>query len=181
MSYRHYAIIIFVSLAVTWALTPLVRRISLQMGLMDEPGGRKVHAEPISRLGGVAIFVGFMVAVAAEALGEHFLGWNGTIFDAGPQVLGVLAGMVIIFGVGLIDDIYTLNPGPKFIGQLTAAAVVIASGVRIDYIGDPFGGGLIALGLLGIPITLLYVVGFTNVINLIDGLDGLAAGVTAIS
>ena len=58
---------------------------------------------------------------------------------------------------------------------------MIAAGVRIDYIGDPFGGGLIALGLLGIPITLLYVVGFTNVINLIDGLDGLAAGVTAIS
>ena len=181
MSYRHYVVIIFVSLAVTWVLTPLVRRMSLKLGLVDEPGGRKVHAEPISRLGGVAIFAGFMAAVAVEALGEHFFGWNGTIFDAGPQVLGVLAGMVIIFGVGLIDDVFTLNPGPKFIGQLTAAAVVIAAGVRIDYIGDPFGGGLIALGLLGIPITLLYVVGFTNVINLIDGLDGLAAGVTAIS
>jgi len=181
MSIRHYAVIILVSLLVTWVLTPLVRRISERRGLVDQPGGRKVHETPISRLGGVAIFAGFAAAILVEALGERFLGWNGTIFDAGPEVVGVLAGMVLIFLVGLVDDVFTLNPGPKFVGQLAAAAIVIASGLRIDFIGDPFGGGLIALGLLGIPITLVYIVGFANVINLIDGLDGLAAGITAIA
>ncbi len=181
MSYRHYAVILLVSLVITLVLTPIVRRLCLRFGLVDEPGGRKVHVEPIPRLGGVAIFAGFMIAVALEAVGEHFFGWNGTIFDTGQQVLGVIAGMVLMFVVGLIDDVFTLNPGPKFIGQVVAAIVVIASGVRIDFIGDPFGGGLFALGLLGIPITLLYIVGFTNVINLIDGLDGLAAGITAIA
>ena len=181
MSPRHYAAIIVIALVVTWVLTPIVRRMSIELGLVDEPGGRKVHAEPIPRLGGVALFIGFMTAIGVEALGERLLGWNGTLFDAGPEVLGVVTGMAVIFVVGFIDDLFTLNPGPKFVGQIAAAAIVIASGLRIDFIGDPFGGGLIALGLLGIPVTLIYIAGFTNVINLIDGLDGLAAGVCAIA
>lgn len=181
MSLRHLAALVVIAGVVTLALTPLVRRLSLRLGLVDLPGGRKVHTEPISRLGGVAMFVGFMAAIAVEAYGEHYLGWNGSLFASSREVLGVLGGMIIIFVVGLIDDIYTLNPGTKFLGQLIAAAVVIASGLRIDFIGDPFTGGLRALGLLGIPITLVYIAGFTNVINLIDGLDGLAGGVTAIA
>lgn len=181
MSLRHYVFLIAVAAGVTLVLTPLVRRISERYGLVDQPGGRKVHEQPISRLGGIAIFVGFFAALAVEAVGERMFGWGGTMSEGGREVVGVLAGMAIIFAIGVIDDIVTLNPGPKFIGQLVAASVVIASGLRIDFVGNPFGGGLIALGLLGIPITLVYIAGFTNVINLIDGLDGLAAGVTAIA
>lgn len=181
MSARHYLFVIAAAAAVTLVLTPLVRAWSIRRGFVDEPGGRKVHEYAISRLGGIAMFVGFVSAVGVEALGERYLGWGGAIVDAGSQVWGVLAGMVVIFVVGVIDDIVTLSPGPKLMGQIVAAGIVIAAGLRIDFVGNPFGGGLIALGLLGIPVTLVYIVGFTNVINLIDGLDGLAAGVSAIA
>lgn len=181
MSARHYLFVIAAAAAVTLLLTPFVREWSMRHHLVDEPGGRKVHTKAISRLGGIAIFIGFMAAVGVEALGERFFGWGGSVLATGKPVYAVLAGTAIIFAVGVIDDIVTLSPGAKLLGQIVAAAVVIAAGLRIDFIGNPFGGGLIALGLLGIPVTLVYIVGFTNVINLIDGLDGLAAGVTAIA
>ncbi|MDZ4065108.1 MAG: MraY family glycosyltransferase [Coriobacteriia bacterium] len=175
----HYAALIAVALAVTWALTPVVRGLSRRRGFLDTPGGRKVHTEAIPRLGGVAMFAGFLAAIALQAAGERWLGWGGMLTSAGREIYGVLAGLAIIFVVGVIDDLFTMGPGLKFVGQLVAASVVIGSGLRIDYVGSP--GGLMALGLLGIPVTLVYIVGFTNVINLIDGLDGLAAGVSAIA
>ncbi|MBU4556268.1 MAG: undecaprenyl/decaprenyl-phosphate alpha-N-acetylglucosaminyl 1-phosphate transferase [Actinobacteria bacterium] len=181
MSARHYLFVIAAAALVTLLMTPLVRAWSVRRGLVDEPGGRKVHTHAISRLGGIAMFAGFIAAVVVEALGERQFGWGGALLPPSPGVWGVLAGMVVIFAVGVIDDIYTLTPGPKLLGQIVAAGIVIGAGLRIDFIGNPFGGGLIALGLLGIPVTLVYIVGFTNVINLIDGLDGLAAGVSAIA
>lgn len=181
MSTQHILFIVVVAAAVTFALTPLVRVLSLRYGLVDEPGGRKVHTQAISRLGGIALFIGFSAAIAVEWIGEAHLGWGGGLVTGGAPVLGVLAGLALVFAIGVLDDVVTLSPGPKFLGQVVAAVIVIASGLRIDFVGNPFGGGLIALGLLGIPITLIYIVGFTNVINLIDGLDGLAAGVTAIA
>ncbi len=181
MSVEHIAMLVVIAAAVTFALTPVVRAASLHFGLVDQPGGRKVHTGEISRLGGIAMFAGFCTALAVQYAGEIHFGWRGLVAIGGAQVGGVIAGLGIIFAVGLLDDIVTLEPGPKLIGQIVAALVVIGSGVRIDFIGHPFGSGLIALGLLGIPLTLVYIVGFANVINLIDGLDGLAAGVTAIA
>jgi UDP-GlcNAc:undecaprenyl-phosphate GlcNAc-1-phosphate transferase len=181
VSTLHYLGLILIALLVTAALTPIVRRWSEGAGLVDEPDVRKVHAKPISRLGGVAIFAGFMSAVAVQYLGEIYLGWGGLFVETREELWGVLIGMVIIFGVGLFDDVYTLGPGMKFIGQLVAASVVVIAGLRIEFLASPLSGGLIALGLLSIPVTLIYIAGFTNVINLIDGLDGLAAGVTAIA
>ncbi len=170
-----------IAAVVTFALTPLVRAASLRFGLVDTPDGRKVHTGEISRLGGIALFAGFGAALAVQYVGETYFGWRALVAVGGAQVAGVLAGLGIIFIVGVLDDIMTLEPGPKLIGQIVAAMVAIGSGVRIDFIGHPFGSGLIALGLAGIPLTLVYFVGFANVINLIDGLDGLAAGVTAIA
>jgi UDP-GlcNAc:undecaprenyl-phosphate GlcNAc-1-phosphate transferase len=95
--------------------------------------------------------------------------------------VNLMPGLAVIFVVGIIDDVKGTRPGIKFTGQLFAAALPIAAGLRIDFIGNPIEGGLVDIGLLGIPLTLLWIVGFTNVINLIDGLDGLAAGVTAIA
>ncbi|MHB9003244.1 MAG: MraY family glycosyltransferase, partial [Coriobacteriia bacterium] len=181
MSIQHYLFVIAVAAVVTALLTPLVRVWSIRRGLVDEPDARKVHEYAIPRLGGIAMFIGFAVAIGVEAYGELNFGWGGTLHDPVPQIWGVLIGLIIIFAVGVVDDIYTLSPGVKFVGQIVAAGVVIAAGLRIDYIGNPFGNGLLVLGLLGIPLTLVYIVGFANVINLIDGLDGLAAGVTAIA
>ena len=184
MSLLHYLLIVAVGASVTFVVTPIVRRVAIAKGLVDTPGGRKVHSTPIPRLGGVAIFAGVMTAVAVQAAGEYFLDWGGTLVDGGTarvRILGVLVAMSVIFLVGLIDDLVTLSPGVKLLGQVVAAGIAVASGLKIAYIGNPFGGGLVSLGLLAAPITLIYIVGFTNVINLIDGLDGLAAGVTAIA
>jgi UDP-GlcNAc:undecaprenyl-phosphate/decaprenyl-phosphate GlcNAc-1-phosphate transferase len=184
MSMQHYVVVALVGALVTLLVTPLVRRFALARGLVDCPGGRKVHTQPIPRLGGVGIFAGVMVAVGLQAVGEANQWWGGTILGGGTaqvRVISVVAGLTLIFVVGLIDDLFTLSPGWKFLGQIVAAGVVVGSGLRIEYIGNPFGGGLFALGLLSIPITMIYILGFTNVINLIDGLDGLAAGVSAIA
>jgi UDP-GlcNAc:undecaprenyl-phosphate/decaprenyl-phosphate GlcNAc-1-phosphate transferase len=184
MSMQHYVVVALVGALVTLLVTPLVRRFALARGLVDCPGGRKVHTQPIPRLGGVGIFAGVMVAVGLQAVGEANQWWSGTILGGGTaqvRILSVIAGLTLIFVVGLIDDLFTLSPGWKFLGQVVAAGVVVGSGLRIEYIGNPFGGGLFALGLLSIPITMIYILGFTNVINLIDGLDGLAAGVSAIA
>lgn len=185
MGWKHYLFIFAVAAAVTLLLTPVVRNWSLRRGLVDLGGGRKVHNGAMSRLGGIAIFAGFSVALGIEYAGERFWNWGGMMLrsDTARPFLGVVLGLVIIFVTGVLDDIYTLSPGVKLFGQLMAAAVAIGMGLRVDFLGNPFGGGggLVYLGFLGIPITLFWIVGFTNVINLIDGLDGLAAGVTAIA
>lgn len=184
MSLRHYLLLALVATVVTVILTPLVRGFALRRGLVDRPGGRKVHLQPIPRLGGLAIFLGVAVTLTVQILGEMYLGWGGALVDSGHvkvRVIGVLLGLLVIFVVGIIDDLITLSPGFKLAGQVVAASVVVAAGLRIEFVGDPIRGGLIMLGLLSIPVTLVYIVAFTNVINLIDGLDGLAAGVSAIA
>ncbi len=181
MSLRHLAFLGVVAAIVTLVATPLVRRFCLRFGIVDHPGDRKVHDTAVPRLGGVAIFLGFLAALATQYVGETQWNWGGDLSSNPGQMAAVLGGITLVFLVGVLDDVFTLSPGIKFMGQLVAAAVVMTAGVRIDYVGSPFTGGLIMLGLLGIPITLVYITGFTNVVNLIDGLDGLAAGITAIS
>jgi UDP-GlcNAc:undecaprenyl-phosphate/decaprenyl-phosphate GlcNAc-1-phosphate transferase len=179
VSVAQLAALIGVAGAVTLALTPVVTSFALRAGIVDRPDGRKVHTREIPRLGGIAIMGGFAAAVALQVTGEVSFGWRTALTVGNPQIAGCLAGMLIIFVVGLIDDVVSLNAGQKLFGQIVAASVLIISGVRIDFIGNPFGG-LVVLGLLSVPVTAIYVVAFTNVINLIDGLDGLAAGVSAI-
>jgi len=177
----NYFAILVVAAGITLAITPIVRSLSLKYGLVDVPCGRKVHSKAMSRLGGIGIFAGFAGAVALQFVGETLGWWGPMLAGEGMQLAGLLGGLALIFVIGVIDDVYNLSPAYKLLGQILAAVIVIASGIRIDFVGNPAGGGLIALGLLGIPITLVYIVGFTNVINLIDGLDGLAAGVSAIA
>lgn len=184
MSLRHYLALGVIAAVVTLLVTPLVRRWSLRHGFVAQPGGRKIHAKPVSQLGGIAIFAGVVVALAVQAIGEVQLGWGGSLtvpLDGRVNLLGVFAGLSCMFLVGVVDDLTELTPGVKFFGQILAAGLVVWAGLRIDFIGDPVRGGLLMLGLLSIPVTVLYLVGFANVINLIDGLDGLAAGVTAIA
>lgn len=184
LEYAHYALLLVVAAVVTLLVTPLVRRVSLRLGLVDYPGGRKVHDHPVSRLGGVAIFIGLAAAIALEVMGELRGVWDtGFITQASDRmnVTGVFAGILLVFLVGAVDDVWNLRAGAKLGGQILAAAIVAVSGLQIEFVGNPFGGGLIMLGLLAVPVTVVYLVGFANVINLIDGLDGLAAGVSAIA
>lgn len=184
MNPGYYALLIFVAAAVTLLMTPLARRLGLRIGAVAQPGGRNVHEGLIPSTGGVAIFAGIMSAAAVQFVGESRFGWPVVLTDGAagtPSLFGLLAGLVLVFAVGLVDDVVSLNPGAKFAGQVVAASVVAVSGLRIEFVGDPFSGGLLMLGLLSIPVTVVYLVGFANVINLIDGLDGLAAGVSAIA
>ncbi|MBI5231529.1 MAG: undecaprenyl/decaprenyl-phosphate alpha-N-acetylglucosaminyl 1-phosphate transferase [Coriobacteriales bacterium] len=189
MNVWQYIGLIATAAAVTLIVTPLVRWVALRFGLVDRPGGRKVHSVPIPRIGGIGIFAGVMAALGLEWAGELFFGWGGGLSGAAElRLFGVIGGMLAIFTVGLLDDIFDLKPGLKFLGQLFSAAIVVAANLHlynglgnIKFVGNPLGGGLVLLGVLSVPVTLLYILGFTNVINLIDGLDGLASGVSAIA
>jgi UDP-GlcNAc:undecaprenyl-phosphate GlcNAc-1-phosphate transferase len=177
----HILSLVLVALAVTLATTPLVRGLSVRASLVDEPGARKVHTTAVPRLGGVGIMAGFGAAMLLEAAGETWWAWPRVLLLGDGQVLGTMLGLALIFGVGLVDDVRGLRPGVKFGGQLTAAAITIAFGLRIEFFGNPFGDGILRLGWWSYPLTALWLVGFANVFNLIDGLDGLAAGVAAIA
>ncbi len=155
-----------------FAMTPLVRSFAVKVGAVDVPkDGRRMHDHPIPRQGGLAIFIGFLVAVVLFA-------------DLDRQVQGILLGSVIIVTVGAIDDIVPLPALLKFVIQIAAAGVAVAFGVRIEMIVNPIfwsSEQYISFGAWSIPITIFWIIGITNSINLIDGLDGLACGVSAIS
>jgi len=160
------------ALIVSFAVTPLVRLLAGKVGAIDDPkrDDRRMHKAPMPRLGGLAIFAGFMAAFLVFGTGE-----------TDRVVIGILIGAVIIVVVGAIDDILTLPWYVKLSGQLAAAAVPVISGLRADIFTNPIGGDPITFELLSIPITVLWIIGITNAVNLIDGLDGLAAGVSGIA
>jgi len=153
------------------ALTPVVRCVALRVGAVARPGDRSVHTTPVPHLGGVALFLAFLLS------GGYFAGWNE------PGVLGVLVGGALILVVGVIDDVFNLPPSVKLGGMVLAAYVLTLFGVCIDHITNPFdpAGPYVFLANLSMPLTILWVVCCVNVMNLIDGLDGLAAGISSIA
>lgn len=165
-----------IALVLTILLTPMVRSFAPEIGAMDKPSARKVHSSNIPRNGGIAIYFGVLVAVL---FGILIGGVSGTLINPRP-LLGILLGGSIVLLIGFLDDLYRLPALLKLFGQILGATVAIIFGVEITFISNPFNG-LFPLGYVAIPLTLLWLVGMTNAINLIDGLDGLAAGVTAIS
>jgi UDP-GlcNAc:undecaprenyl-phosphate/decaprenyl-phosphate GlcNAc-1-phosphate transferase len=156
-----------VALALTTALTPLVVRIARRVGALDPVQERGLASEPTPLLGGLAILAGVLV--------------SGVIFlPASPEVRGILGAAILITAVGLLDDLRDLSPGVKLLGQVAAALICVLSGVRVDDFTFPFIGR-VDLGELGGPLTLIGLVVVMNVVNLSDGIDGLASGVCAIS
>lgn len=172
---------IYVSLIVAFLtaifITPLVKRLAFRIGAVDAPNYRKVHSRIMPRLGGLAIFIAFIVGLAILR----------PLPDAGPGTnpllipIAMVLGATIIVITGVLDDMYEISAKAKMLGQLIAACIVVFVGdIQIGFINLPFGGAL-DFGFLSIPFTILWIVGITNAINLIDGLDGLAAGVSTIS
>jgi UDP-GlcNAc:undecaprenyl-phosphate/decaprenyl-phosphate GlcNAc-1-phosphate transferase len=164
-----------------WLFTPRVRALALRCGVAHAPRARDVHREPVPRWGGLAIFAAFVLSLAAAALALHFLAGRAIM----PKTLWTGVGLVLAGGVlslaGAIDDRYELSAGKQLLVQLFCAGLVMAFGVRIEFVTNPAGGGMINLGWLSYPITLVWLVGVANAVNWIDGIDGLAAGVTAIA
>ncbi len=156
-----------VSFVMAMLITPLVRRFAYLIGAVDHPNARKVHVRTMPRIGGLAIFIAFLIGYAL-------------LLPASRYNDAILIGAVVIVLTGLIDDRFQLTARVKLMGQMIATVVVLNSGMRIEMINLPFDQQLY-LGSWSIPVTVLWLIGITNAINLIDGLDGLAAGVSSIA
>jgi UDP-GlcNAc:undecaprenyl-phosphate GlcNAc-1-phosphate transferase len=170
------AILALASALVTTLLVPLVRRAAVAWGAIDVPDARRVLARPTPRLGGVAIFVAFVVVVGVGAA-------MGRVSLAGspPYVAAFLAAAVLVVGVGAVDDLRRQRPVVKLAVEIVAALIVVYLGhCRVLGISMP-GGNALSLGALSAPLTVVWIVLVTNAVNLIDGIDGLAAGTSAIA
>ena len=150
---------------VSFATTPLVKALSVKVGAIDVPrDGRRMHDHPIPRMGGLAIFLGFIISVLL-------------LMPLDQPKQGMLLGAVIIVVLGIFDDIYALSAKLKFVVQIAAACVAVFSGNRIEVLSNPnifSSNPYWELGVLSVPVTIIWIVALTNAVNLIDGLDGLA-------
>lgn len=151
---------------VTVGLTPAAARLAHAIGAVDRPSGRRIHRLATPRLGGIAIVAGFLVPAI------FFL-------PVESATRALLVGAVLIATLGLVDDVWGLDPATKLIGQVACAAVPVSAGLTIDHITIPFLG-VGDLGVAQYPLTVLWFVALVNMINFTDGMDGLAAGVAAI-
>ena len=166
-----------VALVISYAATPLAKRLAFRLGAVDVPkDGRRMHKEPKARMGGLAIFLGFLVSVFCFA---DFVLPTGS---PNTGLIGILVGGVIIVILGMFDDVKPRSAKLKFLVQLVAAAVPVFLGVRVFVITNPFTNELISLPMwLSVLGSIFWIAGVTNAVNLIDGLDGLAAGVSSIA
>lgn len=174
----QYLELVLLSAALSFVLTPLVCRLAVAIGAVDRPGERKIHEVPIPRLGGVAVVLSGILTLMIAA---HLDRVVGHIVDSDLLLWApMLIGGAIIFLVGVWDDLRPVPALVKFLFQAVAACVPILLDIRIDRISI-VGSGTLDLGIMSIPFTFLWIVGLTNAFNLIDGLDGLAAGLASIA
>lgn len=184
MDWLECGVLFAVALIATIALTPVAKRLAIRLDAIDYPSSRRVNRRPIPRLGGTAILGGLLVCLLVLFAGMQWAGWR-TPFTSYPGMPVnypvLLAGVLFMFAVGFVDDVISLRPRVKLVGQIIAATIVACSGLLLSSIHNPLGHGYIEFGWLAYPLTIFYLVAFANIINLIDGLDGLAAGICAIS
>lgn len=162
-----YGFPFMLAMFVSYVLTPYIKKLAFKIGAVDRPDNRKVHKKIMPRLGGLAIYIAFMIGCVASME----ITWD---------ILGILLGGTLIVALGVADDVYQLPAKVKLLGQIAAACVLVIFDIRIEWVNNPLGG-YFYLDMFSIPFTIFWVISFTNVVNLIDGLDGLAAGVSAIA
>lgn len=152
---------------VAYTTTPPVRLLAFRIGAIDIPtDARRMHKKPTPRIGGLAIFAGFLVATLVFC-------------EPSAQLYSIWIGGGILAILGVLDDIFRLSAWIKLIVQLCVAGIAVSFGILIDHI--TFAGAVIEFGYFSIPVTMLWIVGLSNAINLIDGLDGLSCGISAIT
>ena len=163
-----------VALIVSGAAMPFLVKVSRSFGAVSEIGGRHISNQPIGRLGGIGVLLGFFVAIAIQNLLDPLVSTAWLQYQR--QTIGFIAGLILVATVGFWDDIIRLQALPKLVAQVVAAVICYGFGLRISGVDlpllEPF-----ELGWLSLPITVLWIVGIVNAVNLIDGLDGLAGGV----
>ena len=166
----QYLFVFMTALSTALIMVPFLRKWAISTGTVDVPDERKVHTTAVPRIGGIAIFMAFLFSLLVYA-------------DLQPAVRGILAGALVIFFTGFVDDLYGISPHRKFLGEIGGCLVTIVVGhLFLSDLGNLFGFGPIVFPLwLAIPFTVFAVVGVINAVNLIDGLDGLAGGVSVIA
>jgi len=174
-----YLIVFLASAALTLLLTPLARSLALKLGAVDRPSKRKIHKKIIARFGGLSIFISFLAAIV---IGLTIFGNFGIKMSAKEYnaLLGILYGGGLIVLIGLFDDIKGLPAVIKLLGQAVASFIAIYFGAQIFFVSTPFTR-LVMLGAWAPVLTVMWMVAITNAMNLIDGLDGLATGITFIA
>ncbi len=172
-----YGVIFVVAAVSTWVLTFPVRRLADRIGYVAQPDERKVHQRVTPQAGGVAMFVALLLTLAVAASVPAL----SALFQASSQPLGLVLGAAAIFVVGVIDDLRDMSAPAKMAGQVLAAMILYFLGVTLIQFKVPLAGFVVPGADYTPLLTALWVIGITNAVNLIDGLDGLAAGVVAIA
>ena len=173
-----YLLVFGVAAAVAAMATPLIRRFSIRIGAIDKPSDRKVHPKPTPTLGGIAIFLAFVAALGVAYAIPTF---RETVFRATLEPVGVLLAGLVILAVGAYDDLRPASVRTKVAGQVLAAGLMILTGIQLVFFYFPTQGVIVLGPDLGVPLTVLWILAMVNAVNLVDGLDGLAAGVVVIA
>ena len=173
----RYFIFFLMAAGLSLFLTPLIRSFARWAKVLDLPSDRKIHKKPVPLLGGISIFLSFNLAIVL-----------GLIFDKALFSESILANwqelficQIIILALGIFDDIKHLQPWAKLIFQVIAGIIIVLFGFGIGAISNPFTGNLVKLGFFSLPFTVIWLVLIANALNLVDGLDGLAAGTSFIA
>jgi UDP-GlcNAc:undecaprenyl-phosphate/decaprenyl-phosphate GlcNAc-1-phosphate transferase len=180
------AIVFSVSLISVLLATPQVKSLGLRWGFIDQPSKRKVHYRPIVRVGGIAIIVGTLLSLLTlyglNLFELNPFEWNKTSVEATQtlQILGVIVGSFLFFLIGLADDIFSISAAKRLLLQAIVTCCIWNLGIQVEYLPIPWVG-VIPTGIFSLPLTFLWLAGVTNAINWMDGLDGLAAGVSSIA
>ena len=161
-------IMAFCALVLSLLLVPLVGKLAIKIGAIDKPNERKVHTKIMPRMGGLAIYISFFLLV--------FLSQTVT-----KELLGFFLGGTVLILVGIVDDMKDIPAKVKLLGQIVAACIVVAFGVRVEFMTNIFHGETMPLYIFSVPVTIIWIVAIVNAVNLIDGLDGLAAGISVIA
>lgn len=161
--------IFILPLIIVLCVTPLVKKLAFWIGAVDHPDERKVHTNIMPRLGGLAIFIATTIGLFIFTIAE---------FD---ELYWMLLGSLVIVATGIMDDIKPLSAKTKLLAQIAAAMIVVYGGIRIEFINIPLTDEVLYFGQWSWLISIIWIVGITNALNLIDGLDGLAAGVSSIA
>jgi len=174
-----FLVVFLLSLALTLLLTPAAKKLAFKFGAVDRPSKRRIHKKIIPRFGGLPIFISFVAAVLFALVFANNFG----VKLSGREMLsiqGILFGGALITLLGLFDDLSGMPALAKLAGQIVASGVAVYFGVQILFISTPFTK-ILMLGVWAVPVTIMWMVAMTNAINLIDGLDGLASGITVIA